>query len=244
MLRAFQLEVTGDPTDAIVANVGYETCVRVKSPLNYLEWIGAQLGLYGRENDDDKLGKWFVPPARPRLDLPPMQREMGRRDSATVLMFPDCHSPPRTWPKNYFIELGLLFARAGIKLKVVYEKREPPFTVFHDIYDKSMLYVTAAIQQAKLVICNDSGPAHVAGTIGTPVIAIHGMTSDRIYRYLPKGAVTSICKKSLGCQGCHALPPCRASCESGCHELYRTFPEEVFEKAMQLLGANEEAKAA
>jgi hypothetical protein len=244
LLEAFQLQTTDDPSGAITANVGYETCLKVKSPLNYLEWIGAQLGLFGREHEADKRGAWFVPPSRPRLSLAPLERDMGRRDSATVLLFPNCHAPPRTWPKSYFIELGLLLAKAGVKLKIVYEDRIGAFTMFQDMYNKSISYVTAAIQQAELVICNDSGPAHLAGTIGTKALVIHGMTSPRIYAYLPEGDVYSFVKKSIGCSGCHALPPCRASCNEGCHELYRTFPEEVFAKAMEMLGLNEEAKAA
>jgi hypothetical protein len=244
LLRAFQLQVTGDPADALTAQIGYETCIKVKSPLNYLEWIGSQFDLYGRENEKDKRGRWFVEPKRPRLNLPPMEREMGRRDSADVLLFPNCHSPPRTWPRPYFIELGLLLAKAGVRVKVVYEKREGAFTMFQDMYGKSISYVTAAIQAAKLVICNDSGPAHLAGTIGTPVMAIHGMTTPRIYGYLPKGNVESFVKKTLGCSGCHGLYPCRASCNEGCHELYRTFPEEVFDRAMEMLGIREQSKAA
>jgi hypothetical protein len=238
LLRDFQLETTSDPAGAVTASIGYETCMKVNSPLNYLEWIGSQFGLYGRENDKDKKGKWFVPPKRPHLDLPPLERDMGRRESATVLIFPDCCSPPRSWPVPYFIELGLMLARSGIDLKIVYQKRKGPFTVFQDVYGKSISFIAGLIQGAKLVICNDSGPAHLAGTIGTPCLAIHGMTTPRIYAYMPKGNVTSFVKKSLGCSGCHGLPPCRASCNEGCLELYRTFPEEVFAKAMQMLGVN------
>lgn len=244
LLRAFQLQTTDDATGAMTANTGYETCIKVKSPLNYLEWIGSQFDLFGRRDKEDKRGIWFVPPARPRLNLPPMEREMGRRASATVLLFPSCHSPSRTWPKAYFIELGMLLSKAGVKIKVVYEKREPCFTMFQDIYDKSISFITAAVQGAGLVISNDSGPAHLAGTIGTKSLAIHGMTTPRIYEYLPKGAVHSFVKKSLGCSGCHGLHPCRPSCGEGCHELYRTFPEEVFDEAMQMLGLNEQRRAA
>jgi hypothetical protein len=242
LLRAFQLDVTDDPQGMVTADVGYETCIKVKSPLNYLEWIGAQLGLFGRQDDDDKRGDWFVPPARPRLALNPMDREMGRRASATALMFPTCHSIARTWPKAYFIELGLMLARAGVDLKVVYKERDGLFTVFQDIYGVSISFVTAAIQNAHLVISNDSGPAHLAGTIGTRAFTIHGMTQERIYSYLPE--VTPIRKISVGCSGCHGINGYRHSCSAGCQELYRTFPEEVFEKAMQLLGANQEQKAA
>lgn len=239
LLRAFQLPVTMDSRNAKVANIGYETAVKEKSPLNYLEWIGWQLGLYSRENRF-----WLYPPAHPRLDLPPMERETGRANSARVLMFPHCYAPPRTWPKSYFIELGLMLRDTGIDLKVVSESRDWAFTIFHDIYNVSVTYIAAAIQAAELVIGNDSGPAHLAATIGTKALAIHGMTTERIYSYLPKGTVESFRKISIGCSGCHGLPPCRRSCDPGCMELFRTYPEEVFERVMCLLGEQQKAKAA
>jgi hypothetical protein len=115
---------------------------------------------------------------------------------------------------------------------------------FPTIYGKSLQFVTAAIQASRLVIGNDSGPAHLAGTVGTPTLAIQGSTQERIYGYL-NGAVTSFRKKVLPCSGCHGLPEkqFRCSCEAGCHELYRTFPEDVYHKAIEMLGGAQ-AKAA
>ena len=110
------------------------------------------------------------------------------------------------------------------------------FMPFHCIIGKSWNYIAAAIQASRLVIGNDSGPAHLAGTIGTPTVAVQGATTERIYAHIPE--VISYRKKALGCAGCHCLPPdFRASCDSGCLELYRTFPEEVAQFAMSILNA-------
>jgi hypothetical protein len=113
---------------------------------------------------------------------------------------------------------------------------------FPCIVGKSWSFIAAAIQQSKLVIGNDSGPAHLAGTLGTATIAIHGPTQrDRIYGHIPE--VVGMEKRSLPCAGCHCLPvfkgqpAWRPSCEIGCHQLYRTFPEEVFEKAQSVFRA-------
>jgi len=180
-----------------------------------------------------------VTPRRPRLDLRPMDREMGRRDSADVLIFPSSYSPVRTWPRPYFVELGLLLRKAGYTVKVVTEQRDYAFFMpFHCIVGQSWNYVAAAMQAAKLVIGNDSGPAHVAGTIGTPTIAIQGATTERIYAHIPE--VISYRKKSMPCAGCHCLQPdFRASCEVGCLELYRTLPEEVAEFVFSVLKEQE-----
>ena len=218
----FGMDTTSDPTGAVVTHEGYETAVQNKSPLNYLEWIAEKLGVN-------------VAPRRPKLNMIPMDRELGRRASANVLIFPHCVWPPRTWPKSYFIELAYMLQQRGLTVKMVTEERDYELLSFHGIYKKSWHFIAAAIQWADLVIGNDSGPAHLAGTIGTRALAIHGPTQERIYGYLPE--VTSYRKKALPCAGCHCLPPFPkgTACNIGCGELYRTFPEDVLPAAIGML---------
>jgi hypothetical protein len=228
LFSLFGFNSTSDPTGAVVTHEGYETAVQDKSPLNYLEWITAKLGV-------------TVAPRRPILDMIPMEREMGRRASANVLIFPHCVWPPRTWPKSYFIELGYELMKRGLTVKMVTEERDYELLSFHGIFKKSWHFIAAAIQWADLVIGNDSGPAHLAGTIGTRALAIHGPTQERIYGYLPE--VTSFRKKALPCAGCHCLPPFpkASACNIGCGELYRTFPEDVLPVALGLLKSAEDS---
>jgi hypothetical protein len=230
VLKMFQMPVTADPAGAVLTHQGYETAVKTGSPLSYLQWMAHHLGV-------------TATPKRPRLDMTPMDREMGRKDSADVIIFPNSYSPVRNWPRNYFVELGLLLRQAGLKVKVCTEQRDYAFFMpFHCIVGKSWNYIAAAIQSARLVIGNDSGPAHLAGTIGTPTIAIQGATTERIYAHIPE--VVSYRKKALGCAGCHCLPPnFRASCETGCLELYRTFPEDVATYALLMINKQEEVAA-
>jgi hypothetical protein len=235
LFEVLNMTATDDPTGAIVVNDGYEQAVGEGSPLNYLEWIAARI---------EALADCALPPPqRPLLNMVPMDREMGRRASANVLIFPHCVCPPRTWPKNYFIELALLLQKAGLAVKMVTEERDYQLLSFHGIYKKSWSYIAGAIQWADLVIGNDSGPAHLAGTIGTRALAIHGPTQERIYGYLPE--VTSFRKKVLPCAGCHCLGdfPRGGACELGCAELYRTLPEDVFATAAEILHL-EDRKAA
>lgn len=223
VFKLFGMPVTNDPAGAIVTHEGYERAVGDGSPLNYLEWITHQLGV-------------TETPQRPRLHgLGAMDRELGRRASANVLIFPHGVWPPRVWPKNYFIELALMLQKAGLTVKMVTEHRDYELLCFHGIYKKSWGFIAAAIQWADLVIGNDSGPAHLAGTIGTRALAIHGPTQERIYGYVPE--VTSYRKKALPCAGCHCLGdfPRGGACDIGCAELYRTLPEDVYQAAAELL---------
>ncbi len=229
VLKLFGQTITTDSKDAAFTNAGYETAVKENSPLNYIQWIAKHLGV------TDK-------PARPKLEMDSMNREHGRKAAGDVLIFPHGIWSPRVWPKNYFVELGLLLRDEGYKVRFVMKERDYAFFMpFHCIVGKPWAFIAGAVQSSKLVIGNDSGPAHFAGTIGTKTIAIHGPTQGkRIFGHL-QNEVISVEKKSIGCGGCHCLNASeggawRASCEIGCHELYRTFPEEVFELAVSILG--------
>jgi len=229
LFAAFNMPTTVDKTNAVTLHEGYETCVKEKSPLNYLEWITAKL--------EEVAGNTFPKPIRPNVFIPPVDREYGRKAGKdAVLVFPHCVWEPRTWPKNYFIALCDSLKRAGHRVIVITQERDGAFLGWPCMYQKSLTFVAAAMQSCKMVIGNDSGPAHLAGTLGKKTIAIHGPTQGkRIYGYLPE--VISYEKTSLGCSGCHCLPPFpRAqSCTFGCQELYRTFPEEVAEFALNHL---------
>lgn len=228
VLRLFQQNITDNPDGAVYTNEGYETAVKIGSPLNYIQWIAHHLGV----TDE---------PKRPKICPNPMDREMGRRAAGDVLIFPHGIWNPRVWPKAYYVELGMMLKKAGYKVRIVMKERDYAFFMpFPCIVGKSFAFIASAMQSSRLVIGNDSGPAHLAGTIGTPTIAIHGPTQrDRIYGHLPE--VMGFEKKSLPCHGCHCLPAAngdgwRSSCEIGCSQLYRTFPEEVFEMARGVLG--------
>ncbi len=227
VLRLFRQTITKDETGAVFTNEGYETARKINSPMNYLQWIAHHLGVTHE-------------PKRPKIEADPMNRELGRKAAGDVLIFPHGVWGPRVWPKNYFIELAWLLSREGYKVRIVMKERDYGFFMpFHCIVGKPWPFIASAIQASHLVIGNDSGPAHLSGTIGTQTISIHGPTEGwRIYGHIPE--VHPIEKKSIGCGGCHCLPEAdggawRVSCETGCHELYRTFPEEVFETARKML---------
>lgn len=232
LLKMFGMKVTNDPTGKVVTNAGYQDAVKFNTHHNYAEWIAEKLGV-------------TVPIARPKACIPPLDRHLGRDASGDVLIFPESVPKIRRWPANYFLELGMYLKQSNLKVRVVTQERDYRFLYLPVIYGKSLQFVSGAIQRARLVIGNDSGPAHLAGTLGTPTLAVQGSTRERIYDYLG-GAVTSFRKHVLPCAGCHGLPEFqfRGSCEAGCHELYRTFPEDVYKKAIELLGINQQQKAA
>jgi lipopolysaccharide heptosyltransferase II len=60
----------------------------------------------------------------------------------------------------------------------------------------------AILERCSLMITNDSGPMHIAGVLGTPIVAIYGPTHPEL-----QGPVTDkaaiVQKKELSCLGCN-----------------------------------------
>ena len=42
----------------------------------------------------------------------------------------------------------------------------------------------AVIRQAQALLCPDTGPSHMASAVGTPVVALHAVTSASVFRAL------------------------------------------------------------
>ncbi len=54
-------------------------------------------------------------------------------------------------------------------------------TVYHDLIGKTTpKKLLALIQQADLMICPDTGPSHMSAAMGTPVVALHAVTSAQV----------------------------------------------------------------
>ena len=56
------------------------------------------------------------------------------------------------------------------------------------------------IRKAKLLICNDSGPMHIAAAAGTPVLALFGPTVPALTG--PYGSLCRVVQPELNCIGC------------------------------------------
>lgn len=83
------------------------------------------------------------------------------------------------------------------------------------------------IRRAELLICNDSGPMHIAAAAGTPVIAMFGPTDPALTG--PYGSHCRVIKPELNCIGC--LSKCCRT--EQCHTSVN--PLELAENAFQLL---------
>ncbi|MBI2564771.1 lipopolysaccharide heptosyltransferase II [Candidatus Woesearchaeota archaeon] len=105
----------------------------------------------------------------------------------------------RIWPKENYVELikklqnkHTIFLFGGNNDKKLHEDIKARLDHHKNIYDfagKTSIYQTAAlINYCKKIICNDSGPMHIAASMNKPVITIFGCTHPKRKAPLTKGS--------------------------------------------------------
>lgn len=104
----------------------------------------------------------------------------------------------------------------------------------------SLTELFAVIQQAQLVITNDSGPMHIAYAMQKPVVALFGPCSPQQYGVNPNGIVIY---KNIYCSPCvhdFIIPPCKGN--NQCMKLIAV--NEVVNACRHLLDGNSPASFA
>ncbi len=95
----------------------------------------------------------------------------------------------------------------------------------------SLLETAAVLERCRIFIGNDSGPMHIAASVGTPVIAFFGPSEPRHYR--PLGSGHRLFGTDLDCSPCdhvHCVQRDRYLC------MKQMDPEEAVSAALELVG--------
>jgi len=88
----------------------------------------------------------------------------------------------------------------------------------------------ALIEAADLLICNNTGPAHIAAAVGTPVVDLYALTNPQHTPWLVESRVLF---HDVPCRNCY-----KSVCPAGHHECLRgVAPERVAAAARELLAA-------
>jgi lipopolysaccharide heptosyltransferase II len=96
--------------------------------------------------------------------------------------------------------------------------------------------LAALIAQAPLLICNNSGPAHVAAAVGTPVVDLYALTNPQ---HTPWGVPSRVLSHEVPCRNC-----LKSVCPEGHHHCLRLVaPEAVAHAAFELLAETGRAVA-
>jgi lipopolysaccharide heptosyltransferase II len=97
--------------------------------------------------------------------------------------------------------------------------------------DMDALGLAALLARGALVIANDSGPMHLAGAVGTPVLAFFGPTDPG--RTGPMGSTAAVIDRYVSCSPCY-----RATCPYGHECMEEITVEMALEAAEKLLPRN------
>jgi lipopolysaccharide heptosyltransferase II len=86
----------------------------------------------------------------------------------------------------------------------------------------------ALIEAADLLICNNTGPAHIAAAVGTPVVDLYALTNPQ---HTPWQVESRVLFHDVPCRNCY-----KSVCPAGHHDcLRRVPPERVAQAARELL---------
>ena len=143
-------------------------------------------------------------------------------DRPVALLFPFAAYVPRTWPLHKWIRLAHALQGKGFKVIALHSHVEGLEQFPFYAYGFSLMHVMALMRAADVVIANDSGPAHLAGTLGTKTIAICGPTDPHtVFSYCPDIFPIATTAELIGCTGCHfkASLGFTSACDVGCDSL-------------------------
>lgn len=116
-------------------------------------------------------------------------------DPAAILIHPGSGSPHKNWRAERFLELAGQFKKDGVPVGFILGEVElerwpaEKISLFAEVGEirrpATLVDLLAECSRARLFIGNDSGPAHLAGIIGIPTIALFGPMSP--CRWKPLG---------------------------------------------------------
>ncbi len=155
-----------------------------------------------------------------------------------VLLFPACAYNTRTWPQQKWTRLAWELESQGIGTAALNSTEEGLTSMPFYAYGYSIEAIISLMRVADLVIGNDSGPAHLAGTLGVPTIAIMGPTNPQmVFGYCPDVDCFHVSPEELPCVGCHfkADRGFKAACDQGCEALQILPVHTVLEKVQMKL---------
>jgi ADP-heptose:LPS heptosyltransferase len=120
-----------------------------------------------------------------------------------VAIHPGARSVLRQWGKENFVDLAKRL-QSEFRIKLVWF-RDPGQSPAGDTPESSLALpleqFMAVLGECRMFICNDSGPMHIATSLGTPVVAIFGPTEPAWFGPLGQGH-TVVIRPEFWCRPC------------------------------------------
>ncbi|MGH2495516.1 MAG: lipopolysaccharide heptosyltransferase II [Ktedonobacteraceae bacterium] len=162
---------------------------------------------------DDRIPRLFVT-ASVRDELDELLHELGISQDKPLIA---CHvssnnGQSKRWPVPYWATLiDRLICERGAQVVLTGAKGDLPLiervtsrmeqTAFNLAGKTSLAQLAALLQRADVLVTGDSGPMHIAGAVGTPLIAIHGPTDPA--QSGPVSPSATVLKSGIWCSPCY-----------------------------------------
>lgn len=185
--------------DLIVPRATYHT--------HAVDWYLGVLRVLGVPANGDF--EWL--PVRPSVAAA-VRRQGPGPDRQWLALLPGARWPNKCWPAEHFASLVRLLDGTGNAARLVILGGESDREIGRAIAQAapqrcldltgqtSLPEMVEWLRRSRLVVCNDTGPMHVAAALGTPVIALFGPTEPR--RTGPYGQIGHVLQTPLPCVPC------------------------------------------
>lgn len=175
-----------------------------------------------------------------------IEKYIGQDGNPVVIFHPGCGGFKgylREWPKEKFVQLGIMLKEQYEDIRIFITGSEEERGKAEYIKEKLGNYAVsvagkltlgesaALIEKVQLFVSGNTGTMHVAASLGTPLIALHGPTD--VKRFGPISDNAHILKSRAPCSPCLHLGFEYKNCKGGCMNLIEV--REVFEKAIEIL---------
>ena len=147
----------------------------------------------------------------PVFNINPVFERLFKQDQSYIAINPGGRWLTKHWPVQRFVQLiDKLQKRYGIKMVLVGDENDK--SIAADIVSQAKIPVTdltgktnlrqltSLLGGCKLLITNDSGPMHLAGALGKPVVALFGPTDSLLTG--PWGKRHRILQSKVWCSPC------------------------------------------
>ncbi len=132
-------------------------------------------------------------------------------DRPLVAIAPGASYPPKQWPRDKYISLAIGFyeeLNCNLALFLTSNDREceavrdkVPSGSLKIFVDNPLYDLAHLLAECNLLVCNDSGLAHLGSAVGTPVMAIFGPTHPTL-GFTPRGLFDTVIQVDEFCRPC------------------------------------------